>query len=735
MISIEEAILIAYYRGHACSKVNTQGAMLATGCSQQDATKAIEALGFQHHVQVACINSPENVTISGDRAEIHQLKAHLDKTGIFARELRTDGKAYHSNHMTTVGQEYEEMIAATTKSASAATRITSGPQWISSVTGELVNTRIDHTYWRKNLESPVRFADAVKGIAERTSTHFIEVGPHSVLELPIKQNLNVLRIDQRRFVYFSTLSRGVSEVICLLSLMGQLFNNGHDVSFSSINNAGFLAPKSGVHQERGKFIADLPNYKWKHDTSLWNESRYSNEFRNRRYPRHDILGSRIHGTGEAASIWRNLLKVGNVLWLKDHRIDEQIVFPAAGYIAMAIEAACQLIGEEASNLPPCHLQDIIINKAMVLSEEGSDNGIEVYTTLNLVPSLSHEGLQKVWQFSVASCLGDDSNTHAIGVISLDSSRQPMNHKPATHTGRLETQSSRSWYDRLSQVGLYFSGDFRSLTDLNNSKPQGSRLTTAKTPIRCGGGSEAQSAYAIHPSTIDAILHTGLIATAAGALKALRLRIPNFIESIRIHLPVTSSRGDLLSVSATANPTGVETMSASVEARTHNNEVFMQVQNVRLVVPFQNQKLAAPERHPMLRVVWKPDITMMKSQDLGSFLAHENYNALSSFEAMEAADLEEMFLALDLLTHKDPGLRIANLQDLADDSDRRILKFLEFDTAFKRCKSFARASCLDKGLFNIEKVTYSSAGQHSFGASKSAMASSCDLLLQCGVSES
>lgn len=104
--------------------------------------------------------------------------------------------------------------------------------------------------------------------------------------------------------------------------------------------------------------------------------------------------------------------------------------------------------------------------------------------------------------------------------------------------------------------------------------------------------------------------TGLIATAAGALKALRLRIPNFIESIRIHMPVTSSRGDLLNVSATAISTGVETMNASVEARSHNNEVFMQVQNVRLVVPFQNQELAAPERHPMLRVVWNPDITMM-----------------------------------------------------------------------------------------------------------------------------
>lgn len=111
-----------------------------------------------------------------------------------------------------------------------------------------------------------------------------------------------------------------------------------------------------------------------------------------------------------------------MLRLKDRRIDEQIVFPAAGYIAMTIEAACQLIGKDVSNLPPCHLQNIIINKAMVLSEEGSDNGIEVYTKLNLMPSSSHEGSQKVWQYSVASCVGDDSNTHAAGVISLDSSR-------------------------------------------------------------------------------------------------------------------------------------------------------------------------------------------------------------------------------------------------------------------------------------------------------------------------
>ena len=41
--------------------------------------------------------------------------------------------------------------------------------------------------------------------------------------------------------------------------------------------------------------------------------------------------------------FRNILSVKNVPWLRDHQVGSEIVFPAAGYLAMAVEAATQAI--------------------------------------------------------------------------------------------------------------------------------------------------------------------------------------------------------------------------------------------------------------------------------------------------------------------------------------------------------------------------------------------------------
>jgi acyl transferase domain-containing protein len=46
---------------------------------------------------VACINSPESVTISGDETAIFELESNLKANGIFARVLKVQN-AYHSWH-------------------------------------------------------------------------------------------------------------------------------------------------------------------------------------------------------------------------------------------------------------------------------------------------------------------------------------------------------------------------------------------------------------------------------------------------------------------------------------------------------------------------------------------------------------------------------------------------------------------------------------------------------------
>ena len=703
--------------------------MLAVGASQESAMHAIEVLDIGDKVQVACVNSPENVTLSGDCSEISRLREHFKTHNVFARELRTDGKAYHSHHMTVIGQEYEESLAAAMKLAPLADKSTCAPEWTSTVTGSLVNSNVDHRYWRKNLESTVQFSAAIEQVARKSSLHFLEIGPHPVLELPIKQIMSTLGIDESKVLYSHTLSRGQSSVQTLLQLMGDLFLHHHKVPFSSMNHVA-SSPKSGDSERHGKLLTSFPKYRWKYPKPLWKESRLSEEFRNRKYKRHDILGSRILGTSGNFASWRNILKAKDLAWLNDHKLDGSIVFPASGYIAMAIEAVCQLEDLNISKLPLIHLQNIKISKALVLSEEGSDLGVEVHTNLHPMLSLPVPDSGKCWQFSVTSILRGETTTHADGQITIQHSFQPMQGKLSTRYTEFEQHSVRSWYDRMSEVGLEFTGPFRSLFEISHPKERDSRHTRAMTHPYPGLNSD--SSYLLHPATIDGILHTALIATADGALKDFRIRIPVHIESISIQMPHSYCSDEPLVIHGVAEPIGIDSMRGAVEVSSQRDGMFMKVKNCRLVTPFQGKPREMPERHPMLRVSWKPDITSLEQDDSNVLPVYLGQKSLEQTPTHNTK-LQELLTGLDLMAHKNPALRVSEIGNENDDMSGIFLDCLHFNTAFKRCKTYARSTIVDDIAVTSRHVKSPVLEQYEFGKSTSTKEGSFDLLILCAVS--
>lgn len=391
---------MAYYRGYVSSSLKMQGAMLAVGSSREVAMEAIKALSLQGKVIVACFNSSQNLTLSGDTDGIVKLLTHFQGKGIFARRLKTDGKGYHSHHMAAVGERYEEELTRYMRLFPGPSSKSVSPQWISTVTGGSVDVVAGPNYWRKNLESPVNFCDGILQILNESGLCLIEIGPHPVLQLPIQQVLSGFKNATGKVQYFSTLTRGKSPHVSMLSLMGNLFNYGHKIPIARINR-NVTETSSSRHQ--GALLLNLPNYRWKHDTPLWIESTASEEYRNRKYPRHDLLGSQLPG-GSELTTWRNILRVKDVPWMKDHRVDGSIVFPGAGYIAMAIEGICQTTNTDPQKLPPCCLERVIIHKALVFGEDVG-TGIEVLTTMSPMPPIAGRSPWEWWQFVISSISG------------------------------------------------------------------------------------------------------------------------------------------------------------------------------------------------------------------------------------------------------------------------------------------------------------------------------------------
>ena len=91
-LSLAEAITCAYYRGVAIGKVNRPGTMAAIGMGK----RAIESY-LTPGTHVACENSPESVTISGDTDEVEKTVDIIKKASpdTFVRQLHVN-VAYHS---------------------------------------------------------------------------------------------------------------------------------------------------------------------------------------------------------------------------------------------------------------------------------------------------------------------------------------------------------------------------------------------------------------------------------------------------------------------------------------------------------------------------------------------------------------------------------------------------------------------------------------------------------------
>ena len=307
----EAAISVAYHRGRVALKLKDlrNGAMLAVGLSEEQVRPLTMALG-EGSVEVACVNSPSNITLSGDRAAIGELAAVLQARSIFNREVAVD-VAYHSHHMEDVADEYRAALQRV--SVTGDSKI----EFYSSVIGKRVNTsELGPEYWVLNMVNSVQFLSSMRSLlfhggSENTIDILVEIGPHSALRSSVKQILqhhsNSIASDVQ---YSSALLRNVGAVHSCQSVVAELLVGGYPVNLNAVNFASGLEPK--------KVLVDLPPYKWDHSTLYWAEAANNIDQARNYYCRSDIIGVKARDSTSTEPKWRNMLRPSQIPWVNDH---------------------------------------------------------------------------------------------------------------------------------------------------------------------------------------------------------------------------------------------------------------------------------------------------------------------------------------------------------------------------------------------------------------------------------
>ncbi len=333
ILSLRDAMAVSYYRGLVlgCHPARTsKGSMCAVGLNEGDAEALIA--GFAGSVQIAAVNSPGSCTLSGDIDAIRGIVEQLTKDNQFCRELKVDqgmscfsshlyiltlSLAYHSHHMFPLAPKYvDKLVQAKVTPLRGNGKCT----MYSSVYGRrLDDSEYAPSYWMQNMVSTVKFRAALEECMNDipNAAVIIEIGPHSALKGPVQETLHALGKSQ--VGYLPTCMRGQNDFESLLSSTGRIIGIGLPLQISNINARELVDGLQCCH-EPGNILIDLPSYQWNHLQSFWVESRVSRNVRFRKFPRHQLLGSRYVDDIPTRPSWRNRLMLKEVPWLQELKV-------------------------------------------------------------------------------------------------------------------------------------------------------------------------------------------------------------------------------------------------------------------------------------------------------------------------------------------------------------------------------------------------------------------------------
>ena len=521
VLDLRSALAIAYLRGTVATKDPQQtalkGGMIAVGLGKSEAESYLKKLR-SGRVVVACVNSPSSVTISGDFCAIEELEDLLTSSQVFARKLKVP-LAYHSHHMMPFVKDYTTALQKTLGSPGDLGSLI----YASPVTGERLSSsaQLGHENWVQNMVQPVLFLDSFRNMCLETIPKsqvmksavdiVVEIGPHSALAGPIRQIMKLPEFGDSRISYMSCLIRDRDAVETVQDVATFLLTRGRCVDLNAVN-----FPNG---KQAARVIADLPSYPWNHAMRHWAEPHANTVHRTREHAYHDLLGWPALFSNPFTSIWRHFIRAAEIPWVADHRVQSSIIYPAAGFISMAIEAARQTTASINHSVSGFELRDVNFLLALVVPD--TPEGIEVQLSFRRCSDASLTGQD--WQsFEVLSIDHNKAWTrHCKGLITTLSSppRETSfsaaaclrNTPPAVDGSIRHRRFSRvvdpnDLYQSLQSVGIHHGPAFQNISSIEVGRDESLTLfkiadTATLMPY------QYQSDHLLHPTTLDSIFQS------------------------------------------------------------------------------------------------------------------------------------------------------------------------------------------------------------------------------------
>ena len=301
-LNLEQTMLCSYWRGKVLEDRSIpNGKMAAVGLSWKEAIKRCPK-----NVYVACDNAPDSVTISGLEDDVTNFMDQLISEEIFVHEVAgAKMKPFHTKHLEPVVHIMTEALKNVIPQAKHRSN-----KWLSTSVPfsnwqDKSAQYASAEYFVNNFVNPVLFTSTLSQAP--VDAIVIEIAPHALFANLIKRTLK-----DANYIGLMKRNNNQQNLEMFFNSIGKLYQLGINPSIEN------LYPKVEWPVARGtQSISSL--MRWDH----------SDSYLVKKYPEYYFPSTASDMTFEFS------LDDPEYAFLQDHVIDENVLFPATGYLMLA----------------------------------------------------------------------------------------------------------------------------------------------------------------------------------------------------------------------------------------------------------------------------------------------------------------------------------------------------------------------------------------------------------------
>ncbi|MEW2134234.1 type I polyketide synthase [Streptomyces sp. NPDC005435] len=524
VLSLADACTLVAARGRLMDALPPGGAMAAVAAGEEEVTAHLAGTGGA--VEIAAVNGPLAVVVSGDESAVRETVAHFRDRGRFTAPLQVS-HAFHSVRVEPMLDDFAKVLRGLSFGAPRVPLVTAVTGGRAATDEELRSPE----FWVDHVRRPVRFADSVAHLRSRGAAHFVELGPDAVLTGLVKGCLGTPGSAPDTGgeapaapLVLPALRAARPEGDALTDTLAALYAHGVPVDWRAV-----LA-------ERGGRRVALPTYPFQRRDYWLDASPRHRPAPPAHTPAHPFLSYRTTTADDDGLLLTGTLSVRERPWLADHRIAGEVVLPGSAFVEMALHAG------ESVGTPV--LDELVLAAPLPLPPDGA-------VELQVKVSGPDDAGRRTVRFHArpqASAGRRPWHRHASGTLAP---RQPADREtPATGTG------AEPWpppgavplyaggpgsdpYGALTGSGLGYGPAFRGL---RAAWRLGEELyAEVALPDAAGATETGGPGFVLHPALLDAALHALALAgpPVAGRFEAdggAGTALPFTFGGVRLYAP-------------------------------------------------------------------------------------------------------------------------------------------------------------------------------------------------------